>query len=156
MYYYNRSGSDCSACKFDWKWKHGEDDYDIEDYEVPMSKVIKGAGGVDILLQNIRDKEKFSVEVKPIRSHETIIRMIAETLTYHDDIKFNKLYTPAIAFFKNSDQDKQIQSLLRSNENLAKILKFRNIAVFMINVKPEKADGIINEFVFERVDIKEQ
>ncbi len=104
MYYYNNSAStkDCGNCKLTGKkWKN-VGNIRVDNYEMPLPYIIKGVGGIDIILNY--NGEKYGAEVKPWNSSETISRMIAETLTYNLDRK----YKPAIAVFeKNIDTGKE-------------------------------------------------
>lgn len=114
MYYYNlrRNEERCNQnCNYPEKWMNISP-YTIEDYEYPSKYVNKGIGGVDLLIH--KEDKKYVVEIKPERSTETIVRMIAEILTYVMDVNF-KDYEPAICFFKDSKQDKDYEELCEKN-----------------------------------------
>ena len=109
MYYYNldNSNAKCADCLFTAPWKN-VGDYEILDYEVPMPTVWNKVGGIDLLLKNKQDDTIYAVEVKPEKSKETLVRMVAEILTYveisdYQVEKYGKV-KPAICFFKDSIQ----------------------------------------------------
>lgn len=82
----------CASCTFGFK-KENVSNYEIVDYEVPTVFAMKQLGGIDWLLK--REGKIIAAEVKPPNSQETIVRMIAEILTYTIDTE----YIPAICFF---------------------------------------------------------
>lgn len=86
----NKEG--CNSCSFVFK-KENVGHYEILDYEVPTVFSMEQLGGIDWLLK--RENELIAAEVKPPNSQETIVRMIAEILTYTIETS----YTPAICFF---------------------------------------------------------
>lgn len=69
--------------------------FKIVDYEQPTPYKAAKLGGIDLVWE--WKGKKYAVEVKPPNSDETLIRMVAEILTYtwHDP-----RYQPAICFFK--------------------------------------------------------
>jgi len=95
--YFNKEASskDCMFCTFGFK-KVNAGKYEIVDYEVPTVYSMEQLGGIDWLLK--RDDDLFATEVKPPNSSETLIRMIAEILTY----TIGTSYTPSICFFKTN------------------------------------------------------
>ncbi len=115
MYYFNRPDSTktqrakCERCDFPGK-RRNISSYTVLDYEVPMPYVVRGAGGIDLLVQS-PDSKIYAVEVKPDDSKETLVRMIAEILTYCEISDYSVVnhghllpVHPAICFFKNSQQ----------------------------------------------------
>lgn len=108
MYYFNSSKNEkCKNCLFSLKWKN-ESEYEIINYEVPMPKVVKKTGGIDLLLKSKNNNKIFATEVKPEYSTETLVRMIAEILTYCEISKYHLenygKIIPSICFFKYSKQ----------------------------------------------------
>lgn len=83
----------CLACSFGFK-KSNKGDIAILDYEVPTKFNMEKLGGIDWLLSD--GAGEIAAEVKPPDSPETLVRMIAEILTY----TIGTDYTPAICFFK--------------------------------------------------------
>lgn len=152
MYHYNNEENEqqykrCrEKCRYTWKWEliNGAQ-FTILDYEVPSSYVIKKVGGVDLIIKN--SDNIYAVEVKPEDSNETIVRMIAEILTYVEDEKF-KEYMPAICFFEGSKQYNQFTNL-RNNEDLQYILKEKKIAVFCFSIKEH---GKVNKFEIRKLE----
>lgn len=91
--YFNKGLNDqCNSCKFSFK-RQNAGTISIIDYEVPTVFSMEQLGGIDWLLK--KDDEVIAAEVKPPNSSETIVRMIAEILTY----TIGTSYTPAICFF---------------------------------------------------------
>lgn len=114
--YYNKNihPEKCADCNFKFIKKNiGK--IKILDYESPTPFKIKGLGGMDWLLDY--NGEKIAAEVKPPNSSETIVRMIAEILTYTIDTP----YTPAICFFKTEKTgmklSKQCSDYLKYKDN---------------------------------------
>ena len=94
--YYNKgSNVQCNDCKFGFKRKN-VGDIAIVDYEVPTVFSMEQLGGIDWLLK--KENDVIAAEVKPPNSSETIVRMIAEILTY----TIGTNYIPAICFFKTN------------------------------------------------------
>ena len=97
--YYNKPivNEECNDCQFKFKKKNAGS-IEIIDFEVPTEFNIANLGGIDWLLKD--GDEIFATEVKPPESTETLVRMIAEILTYTIDSE----YKPAICFFADSKQ----------------------------------------------------
>jgi len=94
-YYYNQGvhSIKCKGCRFQNKKKNmGE--IKILDYEIPTCFSMKNLGRIDWLLDD--HGESLAAEVKYQNSKETIVRMMAEILTY----TIGTSYIPAICFFK--------------------------------------------------------
>ena len=118
FYYYNsdKRTTECDTCPFKFK-KENIGKIKITDYEVPSEFVIEGIGGIDWLLDD--NGKLLATEVKPPESSETLVRMVAEALTYTLDTG----YTTAVCFFlknKNGNDTKQ----------MADYRKYRNTPVF--------------------------
>ncbi len=113
--YFNKAdrNQDCSTCNFKFKKKNlGK--YEIIDYEVPTEFAMEQLGGIDWLLK--KDNRLIATEVKPPNSSETIVRMIAEILTY----TVGTSYSPAICFFKTTTDgtpSKQLIDYLKYKDN---------------------------------------
>jgi len=112
MFYYNRPATNseqkirCSECNFKARWENISD-YQIIDYEVPMNTVTQSVGGIDLILKSQGMDMLYAVELKPPNSKETLVRMVAEILTYTNlldhkvKIEGNEYnIQPAICFFK--------------------------------------------------------
>ncbi len=150
MYYNNlkEHKNKCNHCSYKCKWELvNSDEYKILDYETPSSYVIEGVGGVDLLIQSGTDK--YAVEVKAKGSTETIVRMLAEILTYTTDIMYQD-FTPAICFFEGSSQYKQMEEI-KNNTDLIEILSKKHIEVFYFSYETE---GAVNKFRINRFDWK--
>lgn len=111
MYYYNDIDASkelkerCAICNYPAKLKN-DSPFKILDYEVPMKKVSKNVGGIDLVIQGI-DGTVYGVEMKPPCGTETFVRMVSEILTYSElsdyevEIKGTSYnFKPAICFFK--------------------------------------------------------
>ena len=113
--YYNKQchKDKCDVCKFEFK-RTNAGDIQIVDYEVPTEFSMDNLGGIDWLLND--DGEKLATEVKPPESKETIVRMIAEILTY----TIGTSYVPAICFFKTTTEgrmSKQCEDYIKVKDN---------------------------------------
>lgn len=113
--YYNKQchKDKCDTCKFEFK-RANAGDIRIVDYEVPTEFSMDNLGGMDWLLND--DGEKLATEVKPPESKETIVRMIAEILTY----TIGTSYVPAICFFKTTSagyMSKQCEDYIKIKDN---------------------------------------
>lgn len=158
MYYYNSSNEECLDCNYEWKWMlTNTDEFAVIDYERPTKYVFDKIGGVDLVIEDLKNKENYAVEVKPKGSKETIVRMISEILTYTSDENFKDKYVPAICFFKYrdeeqkeySDQWKQLKQL-EKNEDLKNILEMTGIEVFYILHEKDEFNESIKKFKINR------
>ena len=134
MYYFNsnkRNDKQCKNCPLEWKYKNISNEYIITNAELPTKRVIKYCGGIALIIN-----DKYAVEVKPKKSTETIVRMIAEIYTYTIDIE--KKYKKAIAFFEGSRQEKDYYKYKTELKNV-----LSEISVFMFEEK-EKINGVVN------------
>lgn len=92
----------CAACSFPYSKYTLSGEYVIQDYEAaaPYNK----HNGAD-LIWTAPDGETYAVEVKPADSTETILRMVAEILTYTLPADgFPTLGKPAVCFFKKTSK----------------------------------------------------
>lgn len=102
--------------------------YKIYDYQVPGYYNGDGVGEIDLVLTD--GKAMYATEVKPPEktddreNSETLLRMVAEILTYALDTEG---YQKAIAFFENTPQDDEYSAL---SPALEYILKKAEITVF--------------------------
>lgn len=150
LYYYSKDPKGCERhpeCDYLKRGRryriHEDSEYRIEDYEIPpydKSKVT-GVGNVDLILKG-QDGTLYATEVKPPEKNpESLLRMIAEIVTYTlCDFKYKGKETRrAIAFFDGSDQAEEYDQD-KSDETLKALLKETDISVFCFHeVKGEKA-----------------
>ena len=113
--YYNKQchTDKCDICEFGFK-RTNAGDIQIVDYEVPTEFSMDNLGGIDWLLDD--EGKKLATEVKPPESKETIVRMIAEILTY----TIGTSYVPAICFFETThkgDMSKQCEDYIKIKDN---------------------------------------
>lgn len=139
--FYNKANRDakCDACPFEFK-KKNIGSIEIVDFEVPTKFNIAKLGGIDWLLKD--GDEIFATEVKPPKSDETIVRMLAEILTYTVDSE----YKPAICFFTDSKQHCDYKKY-KDNLDFQYIIKQTGICVLCIT---------FNEDSFEIHDIEKE
>lgn len=94
----------CATCSYPYSAYIVNGGYVIQDYEVAAP--YNEHNGVD-LLWTAPDGKTYAVEVKPADSTETIIRMVAEILTYTLTVKDkDKIGEPAICFFKKNSKSR--------------------------------------------------
>ena len=113
--YYNKQchSDKCDVCEFKFK-RTNVGDIQILDYEFPTEFSMDNLGGIDWILND--EDEKLATEVKPPESKETIVRMIAEILTY----TIGTSYIPAICFFENTSEgrmSKQCEDYFKIKDN---------------------------------------
>lgn len=135
MFYYGKSDV-CGSCALQKKWRNAGS-IKVADYEVPTTHVLLEVGGIDLILD-----DQYAVEVKPKNSRETIVRMMAEILTYVQDIE--KEYKPAICFFEGSKQMDDYRKLMNDgNRDFLYLLNVVKIKVFYVHCV-EHAKGIMD------------
>ena len=124
--YYNKPivNEECNDCPFKFKKKNAGS-IEIIDFEVPTEFNIANLGGIDWLLKD--GDEIFATEVKPPESTETLVRMIAEILTYTIDSE----YKPAICFFADSKQHDDYNEY-KNNADFQNIINQTGIRVLCI------------------------
>lgn len=140
MYYLNGSYSrNCSHCEFMERFEViGQ--YQITDYEVPAFYDGDGIGEIDLIITG--DGEEYAAEVKPYKNNrETLLRMIAEILTYTQGDR-EPARKNAIAFFEKNREDgektwQQIEYETAGPE-LMNLLKKAEITVFRFEEAGEK------------------
>ncbi len=129
--YLNKEASNqCTECGFKFKRKN-VGTIEIIDYEVPTAYSMEQLGGIDWILK--KDNEFIAAEVKPPNSSETIVRMIAEILTY----TIGTFHTPAICFFKTDmygDPSKQYVDYIKhkDSKSFQAILQSTGLRVFYV------------------------
>ncbi len=101
MYFYGKMAH-CSSCSFPAKRGNGTPEFELSDYEQPTWYLADNVGGIDLVWT--WHGETYAVEVKPPNSTETLIRMVAEILTYNWQNPKN--YKPAICFFQHNSEGK--------------------------------------------------
>ena len=112
----------CGVCEFEFK-RTNVGDIQIDDYEVPTEFSMEKLGGIDWILDD--GGTKLATEVKPPESTETIVRMIAEILTY----TIGTSYIPAICFFRTTSEgymSKQCEDYLNFKDN-TDFLSIKNV-----------------------------
>ena len=130
--FYNKPDRDakCSTCPFKFK-KDNVGDIEIIDFEYPTKFNIAHIGGIDWLLRD--GDEIFATEVKPPKSDETIVRMLAEILTY----TIESDYKPAICFFNGSKQHHDYDQY-KDNADFQYIIKQTGIRVLCITFNEDE------------------
>lgn len=92
--------------------------YKINDYEVPAFYYGEHIGKIDLVISD--GTVKYATEVKPDKGNkESLLRMISEILTYTLGYP-QKKYQKAIAFFENTEQEKEYKEL--NDESVIKAL----------------------------------
>lgn len=132
MYYINDNyPTSCYKCDFQERLKI-IGDYGIIDYEVPAFYYGDGIGEIDLIISD--GKTSYATEVKPYKNNkETLLRMIAEIMTYTLGYPTGK-YKKAIAFFEKNREDnlKTCQQLEfeQVNSSIITLLKKADVTVF--------------------------
>jgi len=141
MYYLNGTHSkNCGKCSFRERFEV-IGDYRISDYEVPAFYYGDGIGEIDMIIS--KKDVHYATEVKPYKdNNETLLRMIAEIMTYTEGYPAGT-YKKAIAFFeKNRDDGEktaQQKEYEAANPALLSLLKKADITVFRFEEAGEKA-----------------
>ena len=143
--YFNKPKNTCEQCGFQFKRKN-VGSIEIIDYEVPTVFSMEQLGGIDWLLK--KENDTIAAEVKPPNSSETIVRMIAEILTY----TIGTSYIPAICFFKtdmHGNPSKQYVDYIKVKDSDAfkSIQLNTGLAVFYVT---------FDDTAFEIHDVKEE
>lgn len=141
LYYFNSQHSTkCESCDFRNRYTI-DGEYFIKDYEVPAFYSGKGVGEIDLVLSD--DDIEYATEVKPAKdefdpndegNQETLLRMIAEIMTYtygYSEGRFKK----AIGFFEDTPQEKEYHN---ASQDLLNLLKKADITVFQFVKAGEK------------------
>ena len=102
------------------------------DYEVPAYFYGKGIGEIDLIISD--GKTQYATELKPYQGNEeTLLRMIAEIMTYTIGFPSGK-YAKAIAFFEGTKQAAEFEETI---PEIRELLTKADITVFCF----EKAGG---------------
>lgn len=133
------------------------------DFEVPVSnKRNDQIGRIDLLMTDKNNNDLYCVEFKPYWNVESLLRMVAEIITYtyvldNDRTNFEKKYNPekkykpykkAIMFMENSEQWKQWTDKNYRHfacDRLREIIKKEDITVFCL-----KLDN--DEYIVEKLN----
>lgn len=142
LYYLNSSHSKkCENCQFANRYQISGN-YHIEDYEVPAYYYGDGIGEIDLVITDGIDH--YATEVKPAKdefdpadkgNQETLLRMIAEILTYTYGYPVGK-YKLAIAFFEGTVQEAEY---LHLPYEMKELIKKAQITVFRFEKDGKKA-----------------
>lgn len=129
----------CDKCGFQNRYEI-VGDYDIVDYEVPAFYYGDGIGEIDLIIS--KDNICYATEVKPYKgNNETLLRMIAEIMTYTEGYPAG-IYKKAIAFFEKNRDDgkktKQQEEYEASDPAIFALLKKADITVFRFEEVSEK------------------
>ena len=132
LFYYNYSfPTQCDRCAFAERF-YIQGDYQIVDYEVPAAFCGRSIGEIDLVLK--QGDILYATEVKPYKGNkETLLRMVAEILTYTAGDTQNT-YQKAIAFFEKNREDGSLTPQQQEYEvacpQLLDILQKAEISVF--------------------------
>ena len=110
------------------------------DYEVPAFYYGDGIGEIDLMIS--KDNVCYATEVKPYKgNHETLLRMLAEIMTYTEGYPSGR-YKKAIAFFKknrdNGEKTAQQKEYESADPALLALLEKADITVFRLEEVGEK------------------
>lgn len=140
MYYKNSTyQTECGVCGYQNRFKV-TGDYQIIDYEVPAFYYGDGIGEIDLIISDGVDR--YATEVKPYKNNEeTLLRMVAEIMTYTDGYE-EGVYKKAIAFFEKNYEDGSFTSQqkeydAKESEIIELILK-ADITVFRFEIAGER------------------
>ena len=129
--YYN--SEECRECDFADRFDI-TGNYRITDYEVPAYFYGKGIGEIDLIISD--GKTQYATELKPYKGNEeTLLRMIAEIMTYTIGYPTGK-YIKAIAFFEGTKQAAEFEEAV---PEIKELLTKANITVFRFEKTGEKA-----------------
>ncbi len=140
LYYYSKDPRNCERhpeCDYLVRGRrcrvHEDSAYSVVDYEIPPydKDKVPGVGNVDLILED-RDGIFYATEVKPPEGNpESLLRMIAEIVTYTlCDFQYKGKETRrAIAFFADSDQAREYDRD-KNDKNLKALLEEMDISVF--------------------------
>ena len=136
LYYRNgkyHNPEECRECDFKDRFNI-IGNYRITDYEVPAYFYGKGIGEIDLIISD--GKTQYATELKPYEGNEeTLLRMIAEIMTYTSGYPEGK-YVKAIAFFQGTKQNDEFE---KAAPEIKELLAKANITVFRFEKTGEKA-----------------
>ena len=134
--------TDCNGCPLQDKRRYVRGDFTIVDYEVPICARTFSKSNIDLLLKETNSNIMYAVEVKPpIGNDNSILRMVAEILTYLYVLKETRPklnYKPAIGFFEGSLQEKYYGNM---SDKLSQFIVEEGISVFCIKEDTKKSDS---------------
>ena len=139
MYYKNSNHeTECELCGYRDRFKV-TGDYQIIDYEVPAFYYGDGIGEIDLVISD--GVNCYATEVKPYKNNkETLLRMIAEIMTYTDGYE-EGIYKKAIAFFEKNCDDGSFTSQQREYDEkeleTSELIKKADITVFRFEIAGE-------------------
>lgn len=139
MYFKNSNyETECELCEYRDRFKV-TGDYQIIDYEVPAFYYGDGIGEIDLVISDGVDC--YATEVKPYKNNkETLLRMIAEIMTYTDGYT-EGIYKKAIAFFEKNCDDGSFTSQQREYDEkeleTSDLIKKADITVFRFEIAGE-------------------
>ena len=139
MYYKNSNHeTECELCGYRERVKV-TGDYQVIDYEVPAFYYGDGIGEIDLVISDGVDC--YATEVKPYKNNkETLLRMIAEIMTYTDGYT-EGVYKKAIAFFEKNCDDGSFTSQQREYDEkeleTSELIKKADITVFRFEITGE-------------------
>ena len=139
LFYKNMKGivKSCENCVLKECYNIKKGTYTITNYEIPAYYTGSGIGEIDLIISD--ENFDYATEVKPHTKEskkdnpETLLRMIAEILTYTYDFEEGK-YKKAIAFFENTPQYKEYQE---KNPKIRELIKLADINVFLFKETKE-------------------
>lgn len=137
----NNVKTNCNNCILKDQYKVVEGKYSISNYEIPAFYRGKGIGEIDLIIfdgkKNYATEMKPHVKVEKDCNNETLLRMIAEIMTYTYGFQDDK-YEKAIGFFENTPQHKEYNE---NNILIKELIDLANIHVFLFSeVKPNHAE----------------
>lgn len=129
LYYFNgeyRRPAECEKCDFQERY-YLAGQYRIADYEVPAYYYAPGVGEIDLVLTDSESGVSYAAEAKPDQGNdETLLRMVAEILTYTLGYPA-EMYQKAIIFFSGTPQQEEYD---RAEPDMRALLKKAGITVF--------------------------
>jgi len=129
----NNVKTNCNNCILKNQYKIIDGKYYISNYEIPAFYTGTGIGEIDLILSD--GTKNYATEVKPHvktekdSNNETLLRMIAEIMTYTYGFEDGK-YEKAIGFFENTTQHKEY---IENNELIKELIDLANIHVFLFS-----------------------
>lgn len=165
MFYKNEkqsiSRTSCQFCALSEKWTLAPDSrFSIIGYEVPMERERAGLGGVDLVIADRRNPpQAYALEIKPARSKETLVRMVAEILTYFPFMNDKGLDTdrrhthPGIAFFANSSQSEDFEEFKDKIDEIKKLIPGFSVFQIVCEPDPRNRRTCVTEYKFDFVPL---
>lgn len=140
LYYKNNTyPTSCETC--DYKDRFDViGDYQIIDYEVPAFYYGDGIGEIDLMISD--GENAFATEVKPYKNNnETLLRMIAEIMTYTSGYP-DGTYKKAIAYFEKNYTDgsftAQQKEFEKKKPEISELIEKADITVFRFEIEGDR------------------